>query len=242
MNGSTVYTTDILMPEVWFDGDSTYISGATPKPLNPNEYKPTATEWGGIAYAEHFLAKDGKIYINFNEPVRKNNGVDFSTDAATQNTELKACLFVHEGTLPGINRNSDTPWTGLTGYGYTAALSTDKKQIVITPDSSWNSSDTIWVKIKNSKIEDYTGNEIVPYGNLYVQSYKVENYLPPLVRYTYGTIWDELDSMTNVHYNLDGNPTKAVAPITVTVSGKIYVPATANVEGYPESAGGVPAG
>jgi hypothetical protein len=205
---TTAYTTNILMPEAWFDADSTKAG----KLINAKKFDPVQV---GTANALGTVRKDGKIYINFNEAIRDNDGTEL-TDA-----EIKDALFVYEGaTMPaGADRNSDTNWSS--NVSFTTTYDVAKKQIVITRSGSWSSGTHIWVKIKNSLIEDVAGNEIVPYGNLYTQEFVADSYIAPIVRYTFGK--NPLDSLQKVNYvnYKDGTPT--IATIDVAVSSKIFV-------------------
>lgn len=230
-----VYTIDILMPEAWFDGDTILNDEFTPLINDINQDLP-------YEGALETLARDGNLYINFNETIRKNNGQEFSSDPATQDAELQACLWVYENaptvTAPPSGVNTDLGWS--TNYGYTASLSADKKQIVIEPDSSWASESTIWVKIINSKIEDNTGNEVVPYDAngtdtgdlpLYTQDYTVEDYSAPIVRYSYENILTPMDGLTNIPYQkfVEGN--FVTTTIDVTIDEHIFVFPGALIDG-----------
>jgi len=207
-----VYTTNILMPEAWFDGDSATFTSTKAIKLNKDKKNPVDV----IPSDLQFLARNGKIYINFNEEIRDNDGTELTA------AEIKEGLFVYTGaTAPSANLNSDVSWSS--NHDFVASLSADKKQIIIESGVSWPSSSHVWVKIKNSRFEDVAGNEIVPYNGLYTQEFIVEDYIAPLVRYTYGNIDTPLDSLTKVKYLNYKDGEYTAAPIVVTISDKIYV-------------------
>ncbi len=187
-----VYTTDVLMPEAWFDGDSAKNELGEKPLLNKDSKDPVAIGAPGL----YKLFQDGKIYINFNEEIRAayNNAVI---------TDPKPFISITQNEGPVFD-----PFTT-----FTAAMSADNKQIIITPTESWASGATVRVSIVNSKIEDEDGNEVVTTGTAatyYTQDYVVENYLAPLVRYTPAT-------------GEEGVPSNQT--IEVVVSEHIYLPA-----------------
>nr|MDA3817792.1 Ig-like domain-containing protein [Prolixibacteraceae bacterium] len=149
------YTDDILMPSVWFDGDSA-TSGEL---LNADMLNPVEL---GVALAD--LHKKGTIYLNFNEDIRLANG------APITNTSISSFITVEDG---------------LSQVGFEANYSADTKQIAIVADSSFKSATNVTVTIASSQIEDMAGNEFQPAtAGLAIQDYTVELYNPVLAHFT----------------------------------------------------------
>ena len=174
---SNVFIIDVLMPNAWFDGDSAVVA---PKVLGQVKLNKDHKDPVALGAPLVRLARNGKIYINFNEAIRMANGSAI--------TDPEPYLNVLEGA---------------TAFGFSATLDATKKIITITPDSSWNSGATVTVSIDNSVFEDGAGNELVTNGIAaasYTQVYTVENYLAPLVRYkpATGTIGVDKSSVIEV--------------------------------------------
>lgn len=171
---SNSLTHDILMPTVWFDGDSIGFNSL----LNKNKQNGTLSILNN-------LSKKGKIYLNFNEPIRLNNG---SNGSEINNNSIESFVVLRNN---GIN------------VGYSSVITDDKKTIVIVPDSSYKSNSIVDVEILPTKIEDYNGNEFQPQLDLRNQYFMVENYISVLSLFE--PINNEQDSVKCVNIKFNDN-------------------------------------